>query len=201
MDKFLGFEESRFWSKLCVRSKRFHGIFVVSLLDGHSSHGKKFRNQENISWFFSDLFVLDHFDRLLVDFDQRLFHIVDCNSVGFLEVLSVCFFDFGSDFSRLLAFSDLVNVKVGAGIFFVLDAVDFVGFVVSIPRNDDYALQFNGSLFTHVLNNFEKVGTLEDSRTWIDLEAESVVGERHEGELVASQDLEAHLFDVILLEF
>ena len=201
MDQFLGFEESRLWCELRVWSQRFHGVFVISLLDGHSSHGKKFRNQKDVSWLFSDFFVLDHFNRLLIDFDQRLFHVVDCDTVGFLEILSVGFLDFGSDFSWLFAFSDLMNVKVGAGIFLVLDAVDFIGFVVSIPRNDYGALQFDSSLFSHVLDDFEKVGALEDSGAWIDLEAESVVGERHEGKLEASQDLEANFFDVILLEF
>lgn len=94
-----------------------------------------------------------------------------------------------------------MNEEVGCRGSSELNAVDFVCFVVSVPGNNHCPFEFHCSLFAHVLNNFEQVSALQDSGARIDLQAQSVVGERNEREPESPQDLEADVLNVVLLEF
>jgi hypothetical protein len=169
MNNLLRFQYSCLWRQLCVWSEGFHCIFVVSLLGGQSCYREKFWYQVNVSWLFSDLFVFDHLDRLFINFYKRLLHVFDHNSICFLEILSVCFFYFRGHFSWLFSFSDFMNVEIGVGIFSLLNAVDLVSLVVSIPRNDHRSFEFCGCLPTHVSDNLKEVRTLKDSGARINL--------------------------------
>lgn len=155
MDYFLRLYKSSFWGQLRKGSQRFHSISVISLLRSHSGHRKQLGYQVSVADSFLDFLILDHFNRIIEDFYKRLLHVVNRDSICLFKVLSVGFFNFWGFLSRFFAFSDFMNEKVRCRGSSELNGVDFVGFVVSVPGDDDCSFELECSLFAHVLDDLE----------------------------------------------
>lgn len=93
------------------------------------------------------------FDQLcgfLVYPDQRLIHVVDCDTVGLLEVLSVGLLNPWGSFSWFLAFFLMGEEERCRGSS-LLDAVYLVRLVVTVSGDHYCAFESIFGLFTHSL--------------------------------------------------